>query len=332
MTDEDCVALLPLLRLISDGEIHSGVDLAHRLSVSRAAVCKRIKKLAGFGLRVTAIRARGYQLNAPLELLDADRITAALSVDLPGPLPTVEVLPTVGSTNSALLQWTRSGRVTSGFVLLAERQTAGRGRRGRMWVSPFGRNLYLSVLWRFEAGPPALEGLSLVVGVVVAQTLCSRLGIAASLKWPNDILVQSRKLGGILIEVDGDLSGPLSVVIGIGINLDMTGATTEDIDQAWTDTCSESPVPVSRNDLAAQLIAGLSQALERFAVVGFKEFREQWCLLDAFKGHSVKVFRQGSDALTGIARGVDDTGALLLETSGAVQAISAGDISLRSAP
>ncbi|MCG3776941.1 MAG: Bifunctional ligase/repressor BirA [Nitrospira sp.] len=330
MTVDDYSALLPLLNLIADGEVHSGVDLARRLGVSRAAVCKRVKKLADLELRVTAMRARGYQLARPLEFLVPARIIEALPANLAKPFPTIEVLPTVGSTNSELLQRARSGQAAPGFILLAEQQTAGRGRRGRPWVSPFGRNLYLSALWRLESGLPALEGLSLVVGVVVAETLRSGFGIAAGLKWPNDIVVNGRKIGGILIELDGDLAGPLSVVIGIGINIDMTEAATQGIEQAWTDVRSETGTSVSRNDLSAQVIAGLAQALERFSVTGFKGFRQQWCRLDAFHGLPVNVSGPGSSSLTGIARGVDETGALLLETGEAVQAVSAGDVTLRS--
>jgi BirA family transcriptional regulator, biotin operon repressor / biotin---[acetyl-CoA-carboxylase] ligase len=330
MTVDDYSALLPILNLIADGEVHSGVDLARRLGVSRAAVCKRVKKLADLELRVTAMRARGYQLARPLEFLVPARIIAALPANLPKPFPTIEVLPTVGSTNSELLQRARSGQAAPGLILLAEQQTAGRGRRGRPWVSPFGRNLYLSALWRLESGLPALEGLSLVVGVVVAETLRSGFGIAAGLKWPNDIVVNGRKIGGILIELDGDLAGPLSVVIGIGINIDMTEAATQGIDQAWTDARSETGTSVSRNDLSAQVIAGLAQALERFSLTGFKGFRQQWCRLDAFHGLPVNVSGPGSSSLTGIARGVDETGALLLETGEAVQAVSAGDVTLRS--
>lgn len=330
MTVDDYSALLPLLNLIADGEVHSGVDLARRLGVSRAAVCKRVKKLADLELRVTSMRARGYQLARPLEFLVPARIIEALPANLPKPFPTIEVLPTVGSTNSELLQRARSGQAAPGLILLAEQQTAGRGRRGRPWVSPFGRNLYLSALWRLESGLPALEGLSLVVGVVVAETMRSGFGIAAGLKWPNDIVVNSRKIGGILIELDGDLAGPLSVVIGIGINIDMTEAATQGIDQAWTDVRSETGTSVSRNDLSAQVIAGLAQALERFSLTGFKGFRQQWCLLDAFHGLPVNVSGPGSSSLRGIARGVDETGALLLETGEAVQAISAGDVTLRS--
>lgn len=329
MTDDDCAALLPLLNLIADGGVHSGVHLARRLGVSRAAVCKRVKKLADLELRVTPIRARGYQLDRPLELLVPARISEALPANLPKPFPTIEVLPTVGSTNSDLLQRARSGQAAPGLILLAERQTAGRGRRGRLWLSPFGRNLTLSALWRLESGLPALEGLSLVVGVVVAETLRAGFGIAAGLKWPNDIVVNGRKIGGILIEVDGDLAGPISVVIGIGINVDMTDAATQGIDQAWTDARTEARTSVSRNDLSARLIAGLALALERFSLTGFKGFREQWCLLDVFQGLPVSVSGPASSSLEGTARGVDKTGALLLDTGEAVHAISAGDVTLR---
>jgi BirA family biotin operon repressor/biotin-[acetyl-CoA-carboxylase] ligase len=215
-------------------------------------------------------------------------------------------------------------------VCCAEQQTAGRGRRGRQWVSPFASNLYLSLLWQFEEGAAALEGLSLAVGVAVARALEAAGLPAVQLKWPNDILHDDAKLGGVLLEMLGDAAGACQVVIGVGLNVKMPPEAARDIDQQWTDIESlsggEHP---GRNALLAAMLNELLPLAARFAAQGFPPWRAQWQSLDAYDGRSV-VLQAGSKKLAGVARGVDERGALLLETDQGRQAVYGGEITLRS--
>ena len=213
----------------------------------------------------------------------------------------------------------------------AEQQSAGRGRRGRQWVSPFASNLYLSLLWEFEQGAAALEGLSLAVGVaaVRALTACGVSGVA--LKWPNDVLAAGRKLGGILIEISGDATGSCQVVIGIGINVAMPEDAGQSIDQAWTDvrTLAGGKAP-GRSVLLAALLDELLPLAAQFQEGGFPAWRDAWMALDAYADTPV-VLDTGATQLAGIARGVDDRGGLNLETTVGAQTVYGGEISMRGA-
>jgi BirA family biotin operon repressor/biotin-[acetyl-CoA-carboxylase] ligase len=237
-----------VLPLLADGEFHSGQQLADVLGISRTAVWKQLKKLEELGLEVEASKASGYRLPGGIELLDAQKIQSGLGTSASPVLTRLWLDSAVDSTNAEAMRQLQQGPC-AGLVCLAEQQTAGRGRRGRSWVSPFASNLYLSVVWEFEGGAASLEGLSLAVGVAVAQGLenCGAGGI--ELKWPNDLLHQGRKLGGILIEMVGDAAGSCQVVIGIGINVRMPRQAGEAIDQAWTDLSQIAPGLPHRNHL-----------------------------------------------------------------------------------
>lgn len=200
---------LELLRLLADGRLHSGAVLAERLDMTRAAVCKAVRRLSDqLGLEITSGRGRGYRLITPIELLDAQRIGETLAATGRAPPVRLEIHQRIDSTNRHLMREAAHG-APSGTVCLAERQTAGQGRHGRCWVSPFGANLYLSILWRYPCGPAGLSGLSLAAGAVVADAL-RQLGVQGLvLKWPNDLLWGGRKLGGILLEVSGEAQGPV---------------------------------------------------------------------------------------------------------------------------
>lgn len=265
-------------------------------------------------------------MDASLAQLDAEAIIGALPSPARGMLGSLRVLDSVDSTNDALL---RERDPLQNSVLLANRQTAGRGRRGRVWQSPPDANLYLSVYRRFDPPMSALGGLSLAVGVALVQAL-SGLGVSGlGLKWPNDLLRDGRKLGGILIESAGRSLGPARAVIGIGLNVRMPAAITG-IDQPWADLSGQLPAPLDRNRLAAALLAELLQALARFSESGLSPFLGCWRKHDALAGRPVRVI-DGDRESPGVALGVADDGALLVEHAAGVRRHYSGEVSLRLA-
>jgi len=264
----------------------------------------------------------------PLELFDEHRIRAGLPVEARRQLRSLTVLPEVDSTNRFMLEREDSGE--SGVrACVAETQTAGRGRRGRGWHSPFGANLYLSVLRRFALAPESLPGLSLAVGVAVARAM-GLLGVqGVALKWPNDIQLGGEKLGGILLEMSTVGAGSCRVVAGIGINIDMPRDAGTGIDQPWTDLAAHGVHP-GRNRLASRVLAEVIMAEEEFSQGGFKVFHGEWQRLDGMRDREVVVHDNESQR-RGTARGVDSSGALLLEVDGRRERILSGDVSLRPA-
>jgi BirA family biotin operon repressor/biotin-[acetyl-CoA-carboxylase] ligase len=320
-----------LLPLLADGEFHSGQVLADALGISRTAVWKQVNRLnSESGMAIETVRGKGYRIPGGLDLLHTDQVTAALDERARALLSRLEILESVDSTNTEVLRLLERG-CTSGVVCAAEQQTAGRGRRGRRWVSPYGSNLYVSVLWEFSQGAAALEGLSLAVGVAVARALRACGATSLQLKWPNDILCGGAKLGGILLEMSGDVAGSCRVVIGVGLNVAMPDAAAKGIDQAWTDLNSVCARLPGRNQLLAAMLNGLLPLLADFERDGFAHWRDEWLSLDAFDSAPV-VLDTGAAQLSGIARGVDMRGALRLETDAGIQSIYGGEISLRPAP
>lgn len=312
-----------LVVVLSDGAFHSGEELGERLGISRAAVWKRVARLEELGVDVEAVRGRGYRIAGGLTLLDESVIGSR--VHFP-----VTVALTTGSTNEDALQALVSGQQAP-FAVLAEHQSAGRGRRGRQWVSPLAGNLFLSLAWRFPVGAPRLEGLSLAVGVVIAEVLSGH-GLAGrvGLKWPNDIWVGGRKIGGVLIELSGNLEDACQAVIGIGINGRLPVAGAQDIEQPWTDLYQETGAMPDRTRLAADLLAQLAQLLAGYAQDGFAAWRERWQRYDVLAGQEVQV-STATSVVNGRACGVDTSGALCLEVDGALQAFHGGEASLRPA-
>lgn len=321
-----------LLPLLANGEFRSGQELADVMGVSRTAVWKQVNRLTTeSGIEIESVKGKGYRIPGGIDLLDVERVSEALSARSRSLLSRLDILDSVDSTNAEVLRCAQQG-CSSGLVCSAELQTAGRGRRGRQWVSPYASNLYLSVLWEFSQGAAALEGLSLAVGVAVARALRACDVPAVQLKWPNDVLYAGAKLGGILLEMSGDAAGSCRVVIGVGLNVAMPEAAAGGIDQAWTDIKSISTRQhPGRNRLLAELLNELLPLAADFEQQGFTQWRDEWQALDAFAGASV-VLQTGSGPLAGIARGVDERGALQLETTTGVQSVYGGEISLRAAP
>lgn len=310
---------LKLADILSDGEFHSGEQLGETLGMSRAAINKHIQTLKSWGLDVYTVTGKGYSLPAPIQLLDEQAILAQVEQG------NVSVIPVIDSTNQYLLE--RMHDMPSGAACIAEYQQAGRGRRGRQWFSPFGANLYMSMYWRLEQGPAAAMGLSLVIGIIMAETLRSLGADEVRVKWPNDIYLNDRKLAGILVELTGKTGDAAQIVIGAGINLAMRTADASQINQGWINL-QEAGVTVNRNELAARLINRLREALPLFEQEGLAPFVARWATLDNFINRPVKLLI-GEREVHGIARGVDSQGGLLLEQDGEIKAWVGGEISLR---
>ncbi|MBX2809910.1 MAG: bifunctional biotin--[acetyl-CoA-carboxylase] ligase/biotin operon repressor BirA [Cellvibrionaceae bacterium] len=320
-------AIWSLVTLLADGEFHSGEVIGRALNISRSAVWKQLHKLADYGLLVESVKGKGYRLPAPVELLARAHIVEQLTPKAKALLGDIQLLQTVDSTNTYVLNRIAQGCATKGYVCLAELQTGGRGRRGRQWLSPFG-NLTFSLAWEFDEGAAALEGLSLAVGVAVVKSL-NDLGIMGiQLKWPNDILYEGAKLGGILIEIAGDPTGRCSVVVGVGLNMAFVQGSVA-IEQPYIALAQFSSV-CSRNALIAQLLNHLLPMVADFATTGFSCYRDDFQAVDAYRGRPVCVL-SGRQRRVGVARGVTEMGALKLELdSGEHLIVHGGEISLRA--
>lgn len=314
--------MLTLLKLLKDGRFHSGQALGAALGVTRSAVWKQLQHLeADLGLSIHKVRGRGYQLAAPLTLLDPIEI-GRLS---PAYDWSVLVLDSIDSTNAEALRAIERLQEAP-FLVLAERQTAGRGRRGRKWVSPFAENVYFSLVLRIEGGMRQLEGLSLVVGLAVMQTL-RELGISeAGLKWPNDVLVGQKKIAGILLELVGDPADVCHVVLGVGINVNMQMAG--EIDQQWTSMRLESGQVFDRNRLVAMLGTMLQKYLARHQSEGFSAIQAEWEQNHLWQGRAVSLIA-GVNQIDGEVLGIDSQGALRLKVGGVEKIFSGGELSLR---
>jgi birA, biotin-[acetyl-CoA-carboxylase] ligase region len=323
-------ALQQILRLLSDGQFHSGQELGEILGVSRTAVWKHLQKLEGLNISLESVKGKGYRVCGGLDLLNVERIQQQLQPEIKELLDVLDIHTVIDSTNTYTLQ-SAAGRV-NGYVCLAEQQTSGKGRRGRHWVSPFGKNIYLSVLWNFE-GVAALEGLSLAVGVAIVEALESFGVSGVKLKWPNDVLWQQRKLAGILLEVTGDPAGLCQVVVGIGLNVSMPDVSASVIDQPWVDLQTiqsqlELPRPVLRNELVAALLTHLLPLLRNYPEEKFAAYRERWEQLNAYAGKPVEL-HTARDSVKGRMVGVDESGALRLATEQGEALFYGGEVSLR---
>ncbi|WP_084307145.1 bifunctional biotin--[acetyl-CoA-carboxylase] ligase/biotin operon repressor BirA [Phytopseudomonas flavescens] len=311
----------PLLRLLQDGQFHSGEELGAAIGVSRAAIWKRLQALeAEFDLSIHKVRGRGYRLETPLSLLSIDAL--APSSGWP-----VKLMQQVDSTNAEALRHLVSGAIPP-FLIIAEQQTAGRGRRGRSWVSPFGENLYYSLVLRISGGMRQIEGLSLVVGLALLSAIRETGVTNVGLKWPNDLLVGGRKVAGILLELSGDPADVCHVVIGIGVNINMRTVLGDAIDQPWISIRQILGEQVDRNRFVADLSAQLEHYLELHRLHGFSALREQWEVNHLWQGRTVSLMA-GVQVIEGRVLGVDDTGALRLEVDGDERVFSGGELSLR---
>ena len=314
--------------MLADGEFRSGQDLANVLGVSRTAVWKQLNKLADLGLELESVKGRGYRIPGGVDFLSETDIRGALTPDAAALMNDLMLLSATDSTNAELIRKISVGAV-SGLVCTAEQQTAGRGRLGRTWVSPFAGSVYLSLMWEFSQGAATLQGLSLGVGVAVVRALESLGFEGVKLKWPNDILYDGAKLGGVLLEMAGDAAGVCQVVVGVGINVSIPRSVAASIDQSWIDLGGICAGALPRRSMVvAALLNEMLPMVAGFESDGFGPLHQAWTDLDAYADQPV-VIHSGEKRQRGICRGVDGRGALQLETSTGVQSIFGGEISLR---
>lgn len=319
-----------VLRRLSDAGFASGQELATELGVTRSAIWKAVHVLEDAGVRIEAVSNRGYRLADGICALDGAEILVRLPAGARARLVRCDVAWSLPSTNAALLAGAEPPPGQA-FVLLAEQQTAGRGRRGREWIAPLGGALCLSLAWTFAELPRDLAALSLVVGTCALRALNARGTRGLALKWPNDLVAADRKLGGILIEMRAESAGPVVVVIGIGLNVALGATTREQVAASGTEAVDIAQVGGStdRNALAAALIAQLLDALPQFASEGLAPFGAAWREADALRGRQVTV-SLGEDRHAGIARGIDTAGALLVETPAGLRRFIAGEVTVRA--
>ena len=326
-----------LLRQLADGEFHSGEDLAAKVGLTRARVSQVLKEAEGAGLALERVKGCGYRLLEAPDFLDAKAVAARLETlragDDAAPRLAIEVVDQVDSTSTELLRRVQR-RDIHGVVLAAEWQTAGRGRRGRSWTAVAGGSLTFSLGWQFEQGAGFLAGLSLAVGVAVARALEAEGFSGIALKWPNDLVHRHLKVGGILIEMNGDALGPSTAVIGVGLNVRLPVEVRKNIEAPVTDLATvagKKAPPIDRNRLLARLLAELAADLDQYAREGFAPFAAEWQHRHAYQGKLVRLLLPDGAVVTGKVAGVDASGALVLADGPRRTRFLSGEISMRRA-
>ena len=314
-----------LIALLADGQLHAGEQLAAEFGISRAALSKRVEQLRDWGVQTHAVPGRGYQLAHALDLLNPQAIAEAGGAALQG--VRIELGGWLDSTNSRLLE---SKADHDPQALFAEGQSAGRGRRGRHWISPYASNLCFSLAWRFEAMPPQLTALPLAVAVILARWLRLQ-GLNAGIKWPNDIQIDGRKLCGILIEHRGEAAGAFRAVIGVGVNIRMTDDNAAQIDQPWTGLAEHLPMLPARSRVAGELLSALVAGMRSFELQGFEPFAFDYRSWDVLMGRPVRILEADRECHAE-ALGVDSAGALQVRDEFGIRALYSGDVSVRTHP
>lgn len=316
-----------LLQLLNDGEFHSEKQLAATLKVPLVDLKQAIQKLQRLGLEIEYDAGSGHRLSPGIKLLEKSRVLEQLSENLQSAIKTFDIHLTIDSTNSEAMRYVRGGNQGKA-LFVAEKQESGRGRRGRNWVSPMARNIYMTLVWPFDGNIEALQGLSLVTALSLIHALqASSLNGMDSLKvkWPNDVWLNNKKLAGILLELYSGNDGSHQVIIGIGINVNMPQHSLASINQPATDLASHGNLTVDRNVILANLIRQLDGDIELFMQHGFTNFRAQWQLFDLFHNKDVEVLT-GTTSTLGKVKGVDLSGALILETDSGNQLIIGGEL------
>lgn len=317
-----------LIELLADGRFRSGQWLGEQLGISRAAVWKQVKALADLGLDVHAVRGQGYKLAQAFQPLDAGIIRSSLEERAGARVQSLEVFQEIASTSDYLKQHPRDLGESQANVCVAEWQSAGRGRRGRHWVSPYGANLYLSLETLLSEAGIGAGGLSLVAAIAVTDAL-ERCGVDdLGVKWPNDVYYRGRKLAGILLDLSGESGGPYRLVVGVGINFNMPVAAAQAIDQPWADM-SQSGANIDRNHFAALIIDSLLDTMDLFNQKGLDAFVHTWKRFDLVSDRAVELHHEHQPMIRGVARGIDSRGALLIERNGETRSYHAGEVTLR---
>jgi BirA family biotin operon repressor/biotin-[acetyl-CoA-carboxylase] ligase len=308
-----------ILGLLSHHQFISGEWLAEQLGLSRAAISQQIDAMGEYGIDVFSVKGKGYKLANPIALIDEAKLLAGID-------NRCFYFNEIPSTNEFML--THGPELKSGDICLAEYQSAGRGRRGRSWQSPYGHHLYASMYWRLEHGLSQAMGLSLVVACSIVSVL-KALGVTElGLKWPNDIYLDNKKLAGILVELINSAQKGCQLVIGFGINMSMSQSQGELIEQPWSDLSTLGTMP-DKTALMIALHGQLKQDLVLFEAKGLGGFIERWQQDDLFMDREVTLLMVPNE-VSGTYRGIDEQGALLLQTAQGLQAFVGGEISLRA--
>ncbi len=324
----------PILQRLADGQFHSGEALAKHFKVTRATIFNALAHAQSLGVALFSVRGRGYKLPQPVVLLDHAQVLQAIGEQREW--FNVIILDEVPSTNTYLMQLASKGapHVT---CVAAHMQTQGKGRRGRTWVSQLGASLTFSLLWRFQCGASALSGLSLAIGVALIRAF-EQLGVQQpQLKWPNDVLVldsegRTKKLAGILIELQGDMEGPSAAVIGVGINLNLPKEVLNNIDQPAIDMVTAGHgKAVNPSEVLGTVLKQIAACLQQFEQQGFVGLRDEWLRYHAYQQKTVRLLMPNGVETHGVVQGVAEDGILLVETAFGLQRFSAGEISLRGA-
>ena len=317
-----------LLKILSDGEIYSGQELADRMGVSRTAIWKQISKIRDKNLQVISIRGKGYQLINPVELLDKDNIIADLTPATLKQLNSLQIFYQTSSTNELLMEQMLNEPIQAN-VVLAEYQTRGVGRRGKHWLSGLTSGLCLSIGWHFDQIPKTFTALSLATGVVLAKSIRQIANSNIQLKWPNDLIYNNSKLGGILIESRGQHAGVADVVIGIGINFNLPELISDALVQKVTDLNMIFGDTPSRNYMAALIINNMFKLLSLYSEQGFEQYIDDWRNLDYLRGNKALLSLTTED-VKGTVVDIDEYGNLIMSVNGNLVTYGSGDLTLRS--
>lgn len=317
-----------LIELLADGQFHSGEQLGQALGISRMAVHKRIAQLEALGLDIFRVNRKGYCLAQPLQLMQQEAIKTYLTM----PIPRLAIHHITGSTNDDLRQLLlqqvlQQEKLMPGISILAEMQTSGRGRRGKPWQSPFGTNLYLSMYWPLLQGLNAAIGMSVALGVALAQLLSAEGVQDVEIKWPNDVYVANKKVAGILVELEGQADSEGQAIVGLGLNLSMS-VQQQQIDQPFTSVQEHLPTPLDRNRWAALLIDTVYKTLQQHDKKGLAPTVSLWPQFDKYYMQPVRILL-GQHSHEGIAQGIDELGALLVEQDGQIKRYFGGEVSIR---
>jgi len=313
--------LFSIVDTLNKGGYHDGISLGKPLGITRAAVCKLIKKLKDYNVKIDSIKNKGYALREPFILLDKSKIKQyCKNSDID-----IDIFESLPSTNDYLkLQ----KHLIEPTVYLAEQQTHGRGRLNRHWYSPFGQNIYFSCLYYLEKDVSELAGLSLIISLAVAHLLKQYHLSNIQIKWPNDVLYKGSKLSGNLIDVEAETCGLCRIIIGIGININMLNDERRNITQKWTSLREISQQYIDRNQTCAQLIEILIVYLKKFAIHGLGIFMDEWKSIDLLMNKTITL-KCGAQEFTGRVMGINHLGNLLVEVSpGIIKKFSSGEASI----
>lgn len=316
-----------IARLLKEnGGFLSGPDLASRFGVTRAAIWKAIRTLNNNGYTIESSRAKGYRLNASPDLCLSDLRRMIPANAVIG--REILFLASVSSTNDVAMEMARQGGV-EGTVVIAETQTAGKGRLGRHWISPAGKNLYMSIILRPAISPRDATALTLLSAVACASAIRRSPSLEATIKWPNDIIVGDRKLGGILTEIKADIDSIDHAVVGIGINVNLaSGDMPPEIKSIATSIIDCRGGPYSRTALAAEVIREFDKWYGLLMTKGKRGVIDEWLSFSSTIGKHVTV-SVGRERLAGLAEGIDDEGLLILKLSnGTYRKVNAGDVTI----